>query len=693
MKPYKADAIRNVALVGHGGCGKTSLVEAMLFSSGGVARLGEVDEGTTTSDYDPDEIKRKISINSTLAPCEWQGVKVNLIDTPGYADFVGDVKGALRVVEGAVIVVCAVSGIEVGTETAWEFAQEYNVPRAIFINKMDRENADFYAVAEALKARFGVHVVPVQLPIGSQDAFQGVVDLIRMKARTGSGKAAAEAEIPADMAETVAKHREALVEVAAENDDELITKYLEGEELTNEEVARGLALGIRAGKAIPVFCGSALKNMGVSSLLGEIAALFPSPAEAEPAKGTNPQTNAEEQRKPLDTEPFSALVFKTLADPYVGKLTYFRVYSGVLKSDSHVLNSTKDAEERVGQAYFLKGKDQEAATEVRAGDIGAVAKLGETGTGDTLCDKAKPIRYTAIEFPAPVYSVAVRAKTKADEDKLGPSLTRSADEDPTFRYHREPETGETLISGLGEAHVEILVDRLKRKFGVEVEVGTPKTPYRETITASAKAQGKHKKQTGGRGQYGDAWIEIEPMDRGAGFEFENKIVGGAIPRQYIPAVEKGVREAMGRGILAGYPVVDLRVRVCDGSFHQVDSSEMAFKMAGILAFHDAAANASPVLIEPILNVDVIVPDEYMGDVIGDLNGKRGRILGMEPIAGGKQRISALVPQAEMLRYAIDLRAIARGRGSFTSELSNYEQVPAHAAQQIIEQRKKEKEHS
>lgn len=693
MKPYKADAIRNVALVGHGGCGKTSLVEAMLFSSGGIARLGEVDEGTTTSDYDPDEIKRKISINSTLAPCEWQGVKVNLVDTPGYADFVGDVKGALRVVEGAVIVVCAVSGIEVGTETTWEFAQEYNVPRAIFINKMDRENADFYAVAEALKARFGVHVAPVQLPVGSQDAFQGVVDLIRMKARTGSGKAAAEAEIPADMAETVAKHREALVEVAAENDDELITKYLEGEELTNEEVARGLALGIRAGKAIPVFCGSALKNMGVSSLLGEIAALFPSPAEAGPAKGTNPQTNAEEQRKPLDTEPFSALVFKTLADPYVGKLTYFRVYSGVLKSDSHVLNSTKGAEERVGQAYFLKGKDQEAATEVRAGDIGAVAKLAETGTGDTLCDRAKPIRYTAIEFPAPVYSVAVRARTKADEDKLGPSLTRSADEDPTFRYHREPETGETLISGLGEAHVEIVVDRLKRKFGVEVEVGTPKTPYRETITASAKAQGKHKKQTGGRGQYGDAWIEIEPMDRGAGFEFVNKIVGGAIPRQYIPAVEKGVREAMGRGILAGYPVVDLRVRVYDGSFHQVDSSEMAFKMAGILAFQNAAANASPVLIEPILNVEVIVPDEYMGDVIGDLNGKRGRILGMEPIAGGKQRISALVPQAEMLRYAIDLRAIARGRGSFTSELSNYEQVPAHAAQRIIEQRKKEKEHS
>jgi len=691
VKAYKADAIRNVALVGHGGCGKTSLTEALLFSSGGIDRLGKVDEGTTTSDYDPDETKRRMSINAALAPCEWKGAKINFIDAPGYADFIGDVKSALKVVEGALIVVCAVSGMEVGTEITWEFADEYRTPRAFFINKMDRENADFYAVAEALKLRFGTRVVPVQLPIGSQDSFKGVVDLIGMKAITGSGESTSEAEIPADMAEAVAKHRESLIEAAAENDDELISKYLEGEELTSEEIARGLALGVRAGKAVPVFCGSAMKDIGVSLLLDQMIAAFPSPADVGAVKGTNPQTNAEEQRKPLDTEPFSAQVFKTLADPYVGKLTYFKVYSGVLKSDSHMFNSTKSVEERVGQVYFLKGKNQEATADVRAGDIAAVAKLSETGTGDTLCDKAKPIRYAAIEFPPSVYTVAIRAKTKADEDKLGPSLAKLADEDPTFRYRREMETGETLVSGLGESHVEIVVDRLKRKFGVGVDVDTPRIPYRETITAGAKAQGKHKKQTGGRGQYGDAWIELEPRERGQGFEFVNKVVGGVIPRQYIPAVEKGVRDAMERGILAGYPVVDIRARVYDGSFHPVDSSEMAFKMAGIIAFQNAVANAAPVILEPIVNLEVTVPEEYMGDIMGDLNGKRGRILGMEPLPGGKQKIKAVVPQAEMLRYAIDLRSIARGRGSFSIELSHYEQVPAHVAQQIMEQRKKEKE--
>ena len=691
MKSYKADAIRNIALVGHGGCGKTSLTEALLFTSGGIDRLGKVDEGNTSSDYDPDEVKRKISINATLAPCEWKDSKINFIDTPGYADFVGDVKGSMRVVEGALIVVCAVSGIEVGTETAWDFAQQFGVSRAFFINKMDRENADFYAVAEALKTRFGSRVVPVQLPIGSQDSFKGVVDLVRMKAVTGSGKSASEGDVPADMADAVAKYREAMVEAAAENDDELITKYLEGEELTTDEVARGLALGIRAGKIIPVFCGSALKDTGISTLLSEIIAVFPSPAEAPAAKGVNPQSKAEEERNSSDSEPFSALVFKTLADPYVGKLTYFRVYSGVLKSDFHVFNSTKGSEERIGQAYLLKGKNQEATSEVHAGDIGAVAKLSETGTGDTLCDKVKPIKYTEIEFPAPVFTVAIQAKTKADEDKLGSSLAKLGDEDLTFRYHRDLETGQTLISGLGEAHVDITVDRLKRKFGVGVDVGTPRIPYRETITSSAKAQGKHKKQTGGRGQYGDAWVEIEPVERGRGFEFVDKVVGGAIPRQYIPAVEKGIREAMERGILAGYPVVDIRAKVYDGSFHNVDSSEMAFKMAGILAFQNASANAGPVLLEPMVNVEVIVPEEYMGDVIGDLNGKRGRIIGMEPMPDGKQRIKATAPQAEMLRYAIDLRSIARGRGSFCAEPSHYEQVPAHSAQQIIDQYKKEKE--
>lgn len=503
MKAYKADAIRNVALVGHGGCGKTSLTEALLFTAGAIDRLGKVDEGNTTSDYDPDETKRKISINATLAPVEWKNTKINFIDTPGYADFVGDMKSALRVVEGAVIVVCAVSGMEVGTETGWEFAEEYGVSRAFFINKMDRENADFYAVAEALKTRFGTKVVPVQLPIGSQDSFKGVVDLLSMKAYTGTGKQVTAGDIPGDMADAVSKYRDALIESAAENDDELISKYLEGEELTNEEIARGLAAGIRSGNTVPVFCGSSLKDIGASSLMDEIVRSFPSPADVPAAKGVNPASKAEEQRKAEDSEPFSALVFKTLADPYVGKLTYFKVYSGILKSDSHALNSTKDVEERIGQVYFLKGKGQEATPEVHAGDIAAVAKLAETGTGDTLCDKAKAIRYPTVEFPTPVFTVAIRAKTKADEDKLGPGLARLADEDPTFQYRREPETGETLISGLGESHVEIVVDRLQRKFGVGVDVDTPKIPYRETITMASKAQGRHKKQTGGRGQFGD----------------------------------------------------------------------------------------------------------------------------------------------------------------------------------------------
>jgi elongation factor G len=677
-------------LVGHGGCGKTSLAEALLFVSGGIDRLGRVDEGTTTSDYDPDEIKRKISINATPVPCEWKGVKVDFVDTPGYADFVGDVKSTLRVVEGAMIVVCAVSGIEVGTENAWAFAQENGISRVFFVNKMDRENADFYSVADALKLRFGARVVPVQLPVGAAETFTGVVDLLSMKAYIGSGRNVTEGPVPADMADAVAKYRDALVEAAAENDDELISKYLDGVELTDEEVIRGLEAGVRSGSVFPVFCGSAAKDIGITDLLDEIVGSFPSAAEAGPAKGVNPQSGAEEERMPLDSEPFSGLVFKTVADPYVGKLTYFRVYSGVLKSDSHSFNSTKGVDERIGQIYLAKGKTQMPVAEVHAGDIAAVAKLAETVTGDTLCDRAKPIRFAPIGFPEPVFSVAIQAKTKVDEDKLGPGLQKLGDEDPTFKHRRDPDTGQTLISGLGETHVDIIVDRLKRKFGVSVDVSTPRIPYRETITTGAKAQGKHKKQSGGRGQYGDAWLELQPQERSKGFEYVDAVVGGSIPRQYIPAVEKGVREAMDRGILAGYPVVDVKAIVYDGSFHPVDSSEMAFKMAGIIAFQAAAEKAGPVILEPVMNVEVIVPEEYMGDIIGDLNGKRGRILGMEPIEGGRQRIKAVVPQSEMQRYAVDLRSIARGRGTFHAELSHYEQTPAHVAQQIIEQHKKEK---
>jgi len=689
MKKYGIEAIRNVGLVGHGGSGKTSLAEALLYASGAIDRLGRVEDGTSTTDYDPDEIKRKISINTALAPCEWDGRKINLLDTPGYPDFVGDVMGALRVVEGALIVLDAVSGIEVGTETAWDCATRGGLARVFFVNKMERENADFFRVLEQLRSTFGRSVVPVELPIGSQDAFRGIVDLIGMKAYVWHDGKPQAADIPADLQAQVEQHRESLVEAVAETDDELTMKYLDGQELTTDEINRGLEIALRESKLVPVLCGSAARQIGVSTLLDFVGRAFPSPAAVGPAKGANPAGSAEESRSP--DGPFSALVFKTMADPYVGKLTYFRVYSGTFKSDSSIYNSSKGRDERVGQVYFLRGKQQEATSEVGAGDIGAVAKLAETGTGDTLCDKAKPIVYPPIEFPQPVYSLSIRAKTKADEDKLGPALSKLADEDPTFRTHREQSTSQTLISGLGDTHLDIVTDRLKRKFGVEVEGELPKVPYRETITTTAEAQGRHKKQTGGRGQFGDAWIRTEPLPREAGYEFVDKVVGGAIPKQYIPSVDKGVQEAMSRGIIAGYPVVDLRVTVYDGSFHTVDSSDIAFQLAGIAAFQTAVQKANPVLIEPVISVEVVVPEEYMGDVIGDLNGKRGRIMGMEPIGGGKQQIRATVPQAEMLRYAIDLRSIAHGRGTFKAEFSHYEEVPAHIAQQIAEQAKKAKE--
>lgn len=690
MKKYAIDAIRNVALAGHSGSGKTSLAEALLFVTGAVDRLGKVDDGSATTDYDADEVKRKISINTALAPCEWQGRKINLLDTPGYPDFVGDVIGAIRVAESAVISLDAVSGAEVGTETAWDLAVERGIARAFFVNKMDRENADFGRAMESLTGKFGNRVIPVQLPIGSQDSFKGVVDLVKMKAITWAGGKPTEGDIPGDLAGQAAEYRAKLIEEAAGADDDLMNKYFENETLSDEDLLKGLKLGVQSGAIVPVLCGSATKMIGIDTLLSFLADSAPAPNATE-AKGTNPQSKSEEQRKPEDA--FSALVFKTMADPYVGKLTYFRVYSGAIKSDSQVYNANKERDERIGQLYMLRGKQQEATTEVGAGDIGAVAKLQETSTGDTLCEKIKAIAFPPIDLPSPVISLAIRAKTKADEDKLGPALQRLAEEDPTFKTWREAETSQTLISGLGETQLDISVDRLKRKFGVDVETETPKIPYRETILGKGDAQGRHKKQTGGRGQFGDCWIRIEPKPRGEGFEFVDKIVGGSIPRQYIPAVEKGIREAMDRGIISGYPVVDMRAEVYDGSFHTVDSSELAFKMAGAIAFENAVQKAQPVLLEPIANIEVVVPEEFMGDVIGDLNAKRGRILGMEPTGVGKQRIRATVPEAETLRYAIDLRSIARGRGWFKAERSHYEEVPAHISQTIIADAKKAKEES
>jgi elongation factor G len=691
LKKYSVEAIRNVALVGHGGAGKTSLAEAMLFDTGAIDRLGRVDDGTATTDFDPDETRRTMSINAALAPCEWREKKINVVDCPGYLDFVGEVGSSLRVADAAILVIAGPSGVEVGTETGWDLAAEFGKPRMVFVNKMDRENADFGRIMEGLQDAFGKGCVPIQIPIGAQDNLEGVVDVVHGTAYVGIGRDTDEAPIPAALAAEIAACREQLMEVAAESDDELIEKYLGGDPLTEEELIRGLIASVKAGSAVPVLFGSAARNIGIQPFLDAIIQFLPSPSEAPPAKGKNPQSDKEEERAPTADAPLAALVFKTLSDPYVGKLTYFRVYSGALRSDSHVFNTSRDHDERVGQLYVIRGKQQEAATEIGAGDIGAVAKLQVTGTGDTLADRAHPIVFEPIAFPQPTFSAAIVAKSKADEDKLGPALVRMAEEDPTFQFRRDVETSQTLVSGVGEAHLDIIVGRLKRKFGVDVAVEDLKIPYRETIQSTVKVQGRHKKQTGGRGQFGDCWVEMEPLPRGGGFEFVNAIVGGSIPRQYIPAVEKGVQEAMEHGVLARFPAVDIRVKCYDGSYHDVDSSEMAFKLAGQLAFRTGAEKAHPVLLEPVVNVEVTVPETYMGDVISDMNTKRGRILGMEPIGHGKQLIRAQAPQSEMVRYAIDLRSIARGRGSFTSEFAHYEEVPAHTAQEIIEKAKKERE--
>lgn len=685
MKKHSIDTIRNVALVGHGGTGKSSLAEAILYTTGAISRLGRVDDGSCTSDFDPDEVHRKISINASVLPCEWKNTKINLIDTPGYPDFIGDVIGSLRAVEAALLFVDGTGSIEVGTETGWDLATEAGLTKLLFVNKLEKENSDFFRTLEALRSKFGTSVAALQIPIGSEDKFVGVVDLLTHKAYKWENGKIASVEIPEDMQDRISSLREALIESVAEMDDALMEKYFDQGTLSDEEVAKGLEIGVRSGKVVPVLCGSAMKMVGLDTLLDFIVSSVPSPAMLPPVEGKNP-AGGEEKRSPDDA--FCSLVFKTMADPYVGKLTYFRVFSGTIKSDSHVFNANRQREERIGQVYAVQGKTQEAVPDVGPGDIGAVAKLQDTSTGDTLCDKAKPIILNAIQFPDPVHSVAVRAKTKADEDKLGPALGKLAEEDPTFRVNRDTDVGQTLMSGTGETHLDIMVERLRRKFGVEVETEIPKIAYRETITGKAEAQGRHKKQTGGRGQFGDCWLRLEAQPRGAGYEYVDAIVGGAIPRQFIPSVDKGVREAMIGGGLAGYPVVDVKVTCYDGSFHTVDSSDIAFQLAGRMGFRAAMEKAGPVLLEPIMEIEVIVPEEFMGDVIGDLNSKRGRVAGMEPIGGGRQKIKAQVPQGEILRYSIDLRSIARGRGRFSAKFSHYEEVPAHAAQQIIAEAEK-----
>ncbi|NMB36006.1 MAG: elongation factor G [Firmicutes bacterium] len=696
MQGYSKDKIRNVALISHGGAGKTSLVEAMLYTSGTVKRLGRVEGGNTTTDFDPDEIKRQITISTALAPLDWKGVKVNLLDTPGFFDFQGEVQGALRVADSAIVVVCAASGVEVGTEKVWGYADDYDLPRIVFINKIDRENADFDAALEQLRKFFGLKVFPLQFPLGQESSFQGVIDLIKMKAlvyKDKTGMTLQEEEIPSALQAKAEELREQLIEAAAESDDELMEKYLEEEPLSEEEIGTALRKGTLEGKIVPVLCGAGTINYGIQPLLDLLVNALPSPADRPPVKGALPGKEEEEVVRETDEDaPPSALVFKTLADPYVGRINYFRVYSGAFKADSQVYNVNKDKMERIGNLFFMRGKNQLPAQAVQAGDIGAMAKLSVTATGDTLSDRSEPILFKAIDFPAPVISFAVEPKSKGDEEKVSSSLARFLDEDPTLSVERNTETKEIILSGMGDLHLDVIVERLQNKFGVEVNLKKPKVPYRETIRGTSKKEGKYKRQSGGRGQYGHVFLDIEPLPRGEGFVFEDRIVGGVVPRQYIPAVEKGVIEAMEEGNLAGYPIVDLKIALYDGSYHTVDSSEMAFKIAASMALRGAIEEANPVLLEPIMDVEITVPENFMGDIMGDLNSRRGRIQGMVP-GEGLQAIKAQAPLAEMFSYAIDLRSMTQGRGFFTMKFSHYEEVPPQEAEKVIAAAKAEKEES
>lgn len=689
MKEYGTEFLRNVALLGHGGTGKTSLAEAMLFVAKAINRLGRVDDGTTVMDFDPEETRRQISINTALAPAEWKNHKINILDTPGYFDFVGDVIAALTVADSALVVVCASSGVEVGTEKSWTYLEDRGMPRTVFVNKMDRENANFGKVVEQLRSFFGPKLVPVQLPIGEADSFRGIVDLVAMKAYIKDGDSIKEAPIPEDMQAQVEAAREEMIEAASVADEDLMMKYLEGEALTDAEIEQAVRLGTQTGELVPILCGSAQSTLGISLLNDHIVQCMPSPANRT-VSGTNAQ--GEEITISASNPELAALVYKTMADPYVGKLTLFRVFSGTMRSDSTCFNVRTGRDERVGQLFLIKGKEQIPVSKIGPGDLGAVAKLQETTTNDTLTTKEAKISVKPVEFPKPNMTLAIQPKSKGDEDKIASALGRLSEEDPTIRVERRTDTGQNLIHGMGDVHIEILTSRLQKKFGVEVELSTPVVPYRETIRGRAKAEGKHKKQTGGRGQYGHVWLEISPADPDAEdrLVFVDDIFGGAVPRNYIPAVEKGLREILDDGPLAGYPVEGVRVSLFDGSYHPVDSSEMAFKIAAGLAFRKGFLDANPVLLEPIMNVEITVPEAFMGDVMGDLNKKRGRILGMEP-RGGLQVIKAQVPMAEMFKYAIDLRSMTQGRGSFTSEFSHYEEVPAQIAEQVIAESKKRDE--
>jgi elongation factor G len=683
MKVYDAPNIRNVAIVGHGGSGKTALASALLFDAGAVNRLGRVDEGTTVTDFDPDEIERKISLLAALAFAEWKKAKVNLIDAPGYNNFLSEARSALRVADAAIVVVDAVAGVEVQTEKVWGYAEEGSLARLVVVNRMDRENASFERTLDGVQKSFGRAAVPLAVPIGEGKAFKGVVDLVSGQAHVYAADASGKfqsGEAPAGVGEAVKAWRDKLVEMVAESNEDLMEEFFEKGTLSQEQLVKGLRSAVGAARIYPVLPASSLLNVGVAEVLDAIVDLLPSPADRAEAEGLAGDKPA--SRKPAADQPLSAFVWKTTVDPHAGRVSLFRVYSGTLKSDSAVHNTSRDAAERVGSLLLLQGKNQTQVPEIQAGDIGAVAKLKDTQTGDTLADKAHPIVYPKVSFPEPATTFAIEPKTRGDDDKISTALQRLLEEDPVLRVSRDAQTHEMLLSGMGQLHIEVVVGRLRKRYKVEVNLKKPKIPYRETIKGSAEAHGRHKKQTGGHGQFGDCKIRMKPLPRGSDFKFVDDIFGGSIPKNFIPAVEKGIQEARLKGFLAGYPMVDFQVELYDGQYHDVDSSEMSFKIAGSLAFKDAVPKCRPTILEPIMNVEIAVPDEYAGAVMGDLSSRRGRPQGMEP-KGSLQVIKAEVPLSEMLSYDAELTSMTGGRGSYHMEMDHYDEVPGHLQEKVI----------
>ena len=673
MPNFTTERIRNFALLSHSGAGKTILTEAMLHTAGVTTRLGTVEDGTTVSDYEPEEHKRTTSVNTAIVNVPWKGTKLNVIDTPGYADYRGEVISGVRVADAAVIVVAAQAGIEVGTGQMWRLAEERDLPRVVYVSKLDRENANFAGVVEALQERFGRHLVPVQLPIGAESSVSGVIDVLDPNA-----------DVPDGYEAEVEEARERLIEAVAEIDDELADKYLEGEEITQEEMLGGVKKGLIEGTLVPILAGASANGVGVSEFMDFAAAYLPSPADSPAVSGRLPGSDETVEVACESSGPLAALVFKTAADPFVGKLSYFRVYGGTFKSDSQLQNASRGEAERIGQVFEVRGRDQEAVPELAAGDIGAVTKLNSVLTGDTITSREQPLILGGLEFPSPVYMMAVYPKTKADVDKMTSSLARIVEEDPSLVLTREPDTNELIMGGLGDTHLDVALEKMQRKFGAEMVLDIPRVPYKETISGRARVEYRHKKQTGGHGQFGHVWIEVEPLPRGSGFEFGNTIVGGAVPREYIPSVEKGVRGALSDGVVAGFPVVDMKATLVDGSFHTVDSSGVSFEIAGGHATTKGLQQAKPVILEPIMSVEISVPDEFTGDIIGDLNGRRGRIQGMVPNGDGTTAVQVEAPQSEMLSYATELRSQTQGQGNFTMEFDHFEEVPAHLVDRVVE---------